>query len=95
MEPVLVEAAVEPEAPPPVAEERPVPEVEASAAIAAVDTEIVVEASEIVEEATIVDVPFALPVAAPPAPAAYPPKRALVTVVSRLLSTLIRWAGVR
>ena len=78
------------------------PEVEA---LTLVETELEVEASAIVEETTIVEVPFALPVeamtrtdGASPAPAALAPhrgKRALVTVVSQLLSTVLRWTGVR
>jgi hypothetical protein len=68
-------------------------------AVAAAETELVVEASAILEEATIVEVPFAAPVEAvsapSPAPAPVQGKRALVTVVSRLLSALVRWTGVR
>jgi hypothetical protein len=90
------------------------------------ETEVVVDASAIVEEMTIAEVPFAPPIEAltfpssevqhllvseerrppplPPAaagsaalaaPAPEHGKRALVAVVSRLLSTLFRWAGVR
>ena len=78
------------------------PEVEA---LAIIDTEVEVEASAILEKTTIVDAPFALPVeagtrAAVASPAPAPPaphhgKRALGTVVSQLLSTLLRWTGVR
>jgi len=97
------------------------PEVEA---LDTVETEV--EASAILEETTIVEAPFALPVeavtfpsteiaqlpvseemreaplartaAASPAPAAPAPhhgKRALVTIVSQLLSALRRWTGIR
>jgi hypothetical protein len=51
-----------------------------------VETEVVVEASAIVEETTIVEVPSPLPVHEKPA---------LVTIASRLLSTLFRWTGLR
>ena len=78
------------------------PEIEA---LAFVETKVEVEASAIVEETTIVEVPCALPVEAvtrtalaSPAPAALAPhhgKRALVAVVSQLLSALRRWTGVR
>jgi len=95
-------------------------------ALALIETEVEVEASAIVEEITIVEAPFALPIeavtfpgneigrlpaceetrwpplvhtaVASPAPAAPAPHhgmRALVTVVSQLLSTLRRWTGVR
>jgi hypothetical protein len=56
-------------------------------ALAIVETEVEVEASAIMEETTIVEAAFA--------PAPHHGKRALVTAVSRLLSTLCRWAGVR
>ena len=69
------------------------------------EVEVEVEASAIVEETTIVEAPCALPIEAvtrtaltSPAPAAlapYPGKRALVTVVSQLLSALRRWTGLR
>ena len=56
-------------------------------ALAIVETELEVEASAILEETTIVEVPIA--------PPPHPGRRALVTVVSRLLSMLCRWTGVR
>ena len=87
------------------------------------EVEMEVEASAIVEETAIVEVPVALPVEAvtfpsneigqlpvsgetrklplavaspaPATPARHYGKRALVTVVSQLLSTLLRWTGVR
>jgi hypothetical protein len=55
-------------------------------ALAPFETEIVLEASEIIEETTIAT-PFA-----PPPPSR---RRALVKVASRLLSTLRRWTGAR
>jgi hypothetical protein len=61
-----------------------VPEPEALPTVA---TEVEVEAPAIVEQTTIVEPPFA------PAPRAG--KRALVTAISRLLSTVCGWAGVR
>ena len=61
-----------------------VPESEARLTVA---TEVEVEAPAIVEQTTIVESPFA------PAPRAG--KRALVTAISRLVSTLCGWAGVR
>jgi hypothetical protein len=59
--------------------------------------ELMVEASAIVEETTIVEAAFALPVEAPdnPAPAPHQRKRILATVVSGLLSGLRRWTGSR
>jgi hypothetical protein len=79
------------------------PEVEA---LAFIETEVEVEASAIVEETAIVEPPLALPVEAvtfpsnvigpaPATPARHHGKRALVAVVSQLLSTLRRWTGVR
>jgi hypothetical protein len=62
-------------------------EVPEGQALPVVETEVEVEASAILEETTIVEAPFA--------PAPHPGKRALVMVVSRLLSTLCRWTGVR
>ncbi len=87
------------------------------------EVEMEVEASAIVEETAIVEVPVALPVEAvtfpsneigqlpvsgetrksplavaspaPATPARHYGKRALVPVVSQLLSTLLRWTGVR
>jgi hypothetical protein len=61
------------------------------------ETEFMVEASAIVEETTIVEAPFALPVelADSPAPAPHQRKRILATVVSGLLSLLHRWTGIR
>ena len=86
------------------------PEVEALAFVDAetemeLELELEVEDSAIVEETTIVEAPYALPVEAviraalanpaPAAPAPHHAKRALVTVVSQLLSALRRWTGVR
>lgn len=78
--------------------------------LAPVEVEMEVEASAIVEEATVVEGPIALseetalpalasaadsaPIATP-APAPHPGKRSLVTAVFRLFSALSRWAGVR
>jgi hypothetical protein len=80
------------------------PEVEALAFVET-EVELEVEASAIVEETTILEAPCALPVEAvtraalpSPAPAARAPhhgKRALVTIVSQLLSALRRWTRVR
>jgi hypothetical protein len=53
----------------------------------AVQTEVMVEASQIVEEATVAEVPSA--------PAPRQGKRDLLAAVSQLLSTLLRWTGVR
>ncbi|MDB4980912.1 MAG: hypothetical protein JWM82_1664 [Myxococcales bacterium] len=94
--------------------------------LAAAETEMVVEESAILEEATIVEVPIAHPVeaaicpstdmgqrpvseengapalartaansAAPVAPKQWHGKRALMTALSRVLSTLSRWTRVR
>ena len=68
------------------------PQVEA---LALVETVEEVEASAIVEETTIVEVPPPLPVEAVTFPRTVHGKRPLLTVVSRLLSTLCRWTGVR
>ena len=68
------------------------PEIEA---LAFIETEVEVEASAIVEETTIVEAPWALPVEAVTFPSTFPGKRPLMTAVSRLLSTLCRWTGVR
>jgi hypothetical protein len=75
-------------------------------ALAIAETEV--EASAIVAETTIVEAPLALPVEAvtspnteigpsspPPAPAPQRRERPLIAVVSRMLSTLRRWTGVR
>jgi hypothetical protein len=82
------------------------PEVEALAFVETeVETETEVDVSAIVEEATIVQAPPPLPIEAvarpavaspaPAAPATPHRKRALVTVVSQVLSALRRWTGVR
>jgi hypothetical protein len=121
-EPVRVAAAVVPETvevatPGRAAEQHPADMIEAPVeAFVTVETEEVVEASAIVEEMTIDEVPFALAIeqprvsaetrglllartaadnAASRTPAREHGKRALVTAVSRLLSTLLRWTGVR
>jgi hypothetical protein len=59
-----------------------------SGALASVETEVEVEASAIMEETTIAD-------GSAVAPAAHQGRRALVAAASRLLSTLVRWTGVR
>ena len=73
------------------------PEV-AALALVETETEMEVEASAILEELPVEAVTFPRP--APRAPASPPPlphhgRRALMTIVSRLLSTLVRWTGVR
>jgi hypothetical protein len=78
------------------------PEVEA---LGFVETEVEIDASEIMEETTIVEPPCALlveavtrtppPIPAPAALAPQPGKRAVVTVVSQVLSALRRWTGIR
>jgi hypothetical protein len=72
-------------------------------AVATVELEV--EASAIVDETTVVQAPVALPVEAVSLPstaiekvspsAPHHPRRSLVSVVSRLLSALARWRGVR
>ena len=61
-------------------------EAPALGALAAVETEMVVEPSAILEETTL---------ATPVTPGAHPAKRGLVRTVSRLLSSLRRWTALR
>jgi hypothetical protein len=70
-----------------------VTEVPALEAVAAVETEMPVEASQIVEEVALVQAPSPREAPSPRAP--HHGARTLVTAVSRLLSTLLRWTGVR
>jgi hypothetical protein len=67
------------------------PEATTVEALAVVEAEMTVEASQIVEEATIAEVPVAPAPPAPPAPRQTRP--GVVTIVSQLISTLLRWAG--
>ena len=62
---------------------------------AAVDAELRVEASAILEETVIDDAPFALAAEAITAPAPSPRKPGVVTAVWRLVSTLSWWTRLR